>query len=46
MCVDCQVSIIVFSLVLVSICCIVWLGKEFINMMRWIVKKTLEDIED
>ena len=43
---DCQVTIVVFSLVLVSICCIVWLGKEFVKLLQWMVKRALEEEED
>lgn len=46
MCMDCQISLIVSSLVLVSVCCIVWLCKEFIKLIRWIVTKTLKELEE
>lgn len=44
MCTECQVSIVVFSLVLVSICCIVWLCKEFVKLIQRIVEKTLKEL--
>ena len=46
MCMDCQVTIVVFSLVLVSICCIVWLGKEFWHLVQWMVKKAMGDLNE
>ena len=46
MCMDCQISIIIISLVLVSICCIIWLFKEFTGLdyvssekVEWFLQK-------
>lgn len=46
MCMDCQISIIIISLVLVSICCIVWLGKEFTGLIKWMVARALKELEE
>ena len=46
MCMDCQISIIIISLVLVSICCIVWLVKEFIGLIKWIVARALRELDE
>ena len=46
MCMDCQISIIIISLVLVSICCIVWLGKEFVGLIKWMVARALKELEE
>ena len=46
MCMDCQISIIIISLVLVSICCIIWLFKEFIGLIKWMVARALKELEE
>lgn len=43
---DCQISIIIISLTLVSICCIVWLAKEFVGLIKWIVARALKELEE
>ena len=46
MCMDCQISIIIISLVLVSICRIIWLFKEFTGLIKWMVARALKELEE
>ncbi len=46
MCMDCQISIIIISLMLVSLCCIISLCKEFVKFMRWMVARTIKELEE
>lgn len=46
MCMDCQISIIVISLLLVSVCCVVWLCKEFVKFIRWMIERAIKELEE
>ena len=46
MCMDCQISIIIINLVLVSICCIIWFFKEFTGQIKWMVARALKELEE
>ena len=46
MCMDCQISIIIISLVLVSACCVVYMVKEFISLLKWRVARALKELEE
>ena len=46
MCMDCQISIIIISLVLVSICSVVYLFKECISLLKWMVARALKELEE
>lgn len=46
MCMDCQISIIIISLLLVSVCCVVWLCKEFVGFIRWMIEGAIKGLEE
>lgn len=41
-----QMSMIMFSSVLVSICCGIWLWKEFRSMVQRLVEKILKELDE